>query len=735
MATGSSRLQFLKNASNNWSSADTTLREGELGFETEFNRFKIGNNGVNWNRLSYASDSGIVAAAEVEYPKADTKMTTFISIKDPGYGAIGDGTLHFLNERYIDVAAARAVYGGTFITDVATQTIDWAAIQKALNNTNVQVLVPAGTYVLGVNGTLRVNVTNVNLYGVGTSSLITSSLTQNILFLSVCSNVSFTDIGFLATVTTSDSAAVVSTNETNITDVTFKRCFFSAPNSPANGFAGNNTNTTTITNNIRFLECRFENCGRMGIEFVNHREPPHLILYRYRGIVVDKCTFKNIGLFENGMGLSLSGYGMNCIITNNTFDNVQLCIEIVGCSNTTIAYNKFRNFPMLNGGSIVNGTPLRMTGVEGRLMYNNVIIGNICQDNANSSTMIWLQRNCICAHNYWKHNVSSSFDTSRFDTRNNQNIWFYNDIYETGDNSVFYLQDESSLGTYYKLNFDSTSSFIILGVPVPPPGTVGPYSTNGLSVGDTIEFLTGINVGTYIISAIDTVSLKVTVSSSTFILNANTNALLRVKGKMTGVYLNNCTFDNSSNTRSSGMVFQSNGAISDNLNITNCIFKKGNTAIQYYASERIANSKLNVFLSNDINGKLLKNSTVIPIGNSWKTTLSKSPLVGVNNTTVAVDCGTTATLVPLIITLRISSCTTNGLRFGFAERSYYLTQSSGITYKSENDIITPSGITISYVITSSSITFTITNTASGTGTTYNFNIGVSINSINIPIIT
>jgi hypothetical protein len=734
MASGNSRFQFLKNTSTNWSSADTTLREGELGFETNFNRFKIGNNGLSWNKLNYASDLGIVGAAEVEYPKADTKMTTFISIKDPGYGAIGDGTLHFLNERYDTVSAARAVYGGTFITDVATQTIDWAAIQKALNNTNVQVLVPSGTYVLGINGTLRVSVTNVNLYGVGTSSLITSSLTQNILFLATCSNVSFTDIGFSTTITTSASEPVVKTNETTITDVTFKRCFFSAPNSPANGFAGNNTNLTNITNNIRFLECRFENCGRMGIEFVNHREPPHLIVYRCRGIVVDKCTFKNIGSFVNGMGVSLSGYGMNCIITNNTFDNVQLCIEIIGFSNTTIAYNKFRNFPIPNGGSIQTSAPLRMTGVEGRLMYNNVIIGNICEDAANTSTMIWLQRNSVCANNYWKHNASPNFEFSRFDTRNNQNIWFYNDIYETGDDAVFYLQDESSLGTAYKLNFDTSSSFIILGVPVTPPGVDGPYSTNGLSVGDTIEIRAGLNTGTYIISAIDTATKKVTVSSSTFVLNADTNVTLRVNYKMSGVYLNNCTFDNSSNTRSSGTVFQSNGAISDNMNIVNCIFKTGNTARPYYPTALIANSKLNVFLSKDVNGKLFKNSTVIPIGNSYKTTLIKN-ITG-NSVTLNVNAGTTATLNPLIITLRISSCSTNGVRFGFAERSYYFTQSSGITYRTENDIISASAIAISYNITGSSILFTIQNTSVGGGTIiYNFNINVSINSINIPIVT
>ncbi|ELY5855466.1 hypothetical protein SNN70_004039 [Cronobacter malonaticus] len=46
------------------------------------------------------------------------------------FGAIGDGTLHPLSERYATLAAAQAVY--PFVTSL-TQTIDWAACQAAEN--------------------------------------------------------------------------------------------------------------------------------------------------------------------------------------------------------------------------------------------------------------------------------------------------------------------------------------------------------------------------------------------------------------------------------------------------------------------------------------------------------------------------------------------------------------------------------------------------------------------------
>jgi polygalacturonase len=51
------------------------------------------------------------------------------NVKD--YGALGDGTGAMLNTRYASLAAAQAVY--PFVTDITTQTIDWAAIQQCIN--------------------------------------------------------------------------------------------------------------------------------------------------------------------------------------------------------------------------------------------------------------------------------------------------------------------------------------------------------------------------------------------------------------------------------------------------------------------------------------------------------------------------------------------------------------------------------------------------------------------------
>lgn len=69
------------------------------------------------------------------------KNAETVSVKD--FGAIGDGALHKLSERYNTLEAAKAVY--PFITTL-NQSLDYAATQAALN-TGKRVFIPAGKYV------------------------------------------------------------------------------------------------------------------------------------------------------------------------------------------------------------------------------------------------------------------------------------------------------------------------------------------------------------------------------------------------------------------------------------------------------------------------------------------------------------------------------------------------------------------------------------------------------------
>lgn len=49
------KIQVRRDTSSNWTSSNTVLSAGEIGFETNTGKFKIGNGSSNWTSLSYAS--------------------------------------------------------------------------------------------------------------------------------------------------------------------------------------------------------------------------------------------------------------------------------------------------------------------------------------------------------------------------------------------------------------------------------------------------------------------------------------------------------------------------------------------------------------------------------------------------------------------------------------------------------------------------------------------------------
>ena len=56
------KILFRRDTSSNWTAANPTLSNGELGFETDTRRFKIGNGSQAWNSLSY-SNADVTTAA------------------------------------------------------------------------------------------------------------------------------------------------------------------------------------------------------------------------------------------------------------------------------------------------------------------------------------------------------------------------------------------------------------------------------------------------------------------------------------------------------------------------------------------------------------------------------------------------------------------------------------------------------------------------------------------------
>lgn len=91
------------------------------------------------------------------------RLNDTANVKD--YGAIADGSLHPLSERFLTLAAAQAIY--PHVTALS-QSIDWAAAQAALNSGTARVHFPGGTYVCTDNLTRN---TSILLVGDGTTTI------------------------------------------------------------------------------------------------------------------------------------------------------------------------------------------------------------------------------------------------------------------------------------------------------------------------------------------------------------------------------------------------------------------------------------------------------------------------------------------------------------------------------------------------------------------------------------
>jgi hypothetical protein len=79
------RLQLRRDTAANWTSANPTLAEGEIGIETDTEQFKIGNGADAWDDLIYAGIQG-----DVGPPGADGRTILSGAVDPTTEGANGD---------------------------------------------------------------------------------------------------------------------------------------------------------------------------------------------------------------------------------------------------------------------------------------------------------------------------------------------------------------------------------------------------------------------------------------------------------------------------------------------------------------------------------------------------------------------------------------------------------------------------------------------------------------------
>ena len=98
-------MQQRRGTATQWTTANPTLAAGEIGFETDTNKFKIGNGATAWTALDYfANSSALTAAIDAVVGMAPETLNTLAELADamgddPGFlGTIGESLTNHQND-------------------------------------------------------------------------------------------------------------------------------------------------------------------------------------------------------------------------------------------------------------------------------------------------------------------------------------------------------------------------------------------------------------------------------------------------------------------------------------------------------------------------------------------------------------------------------------------------------------------------------------------------------------
>lgn len=119
------KIQFRRGTTAQWTAANTLLAEGELGYDTDLKKFKIGDGTTTWNALSFF-ESGSSGAVDIQND-SDWIVTNFKSIVD------FDSDLNVLSQADSDLAIRVAVLEGSTAGTVDIKAdSDWIATNFTL---------------------------------------------------------------------------------------------------------------------------------------------------------------------------------------------------------------------------------------------------------------------------------------------------------------------------------------------------------------------------------------------------------------------------------------------------------------------------------------------------------------------------------------------------------------------------------------------------------------------------
>ena len=81
----STQIQIRRDTTANWESVNPVLADGEIGYDTTVNKFKVGNGTDAWRDIEYSSASGAPAVHVGDSPPVDPVEGQLFLNTDDGY--------------------------------------------------------------------------------------------------------------------------------------------------------------------------------------------------------------------------------------------------------------------------------------------------------------------------------------------------------------------------------------------------------------------------------------------------------------------------------------------------------------------------------------------------------------------------------------------------------------------------------------------------------------------------
>lgn len=150
------RIQFRRGTAAQWTAANSTLAAGELGLETDTNKYKIGDGTTAWNSLAYAS----LPANAIDTNSIDAKGDLLAGLSDNTIGRVAVGSNNSLlvadsaqsaGMRWASTLSGLTLTSPTVTSPTITTGTVTSSVIKSLEETwNVSATAATGTVLYNV---------------------------------------------------------------------------------------------------------------------------------------------------------------------------------------------------------------------------------------------------------------------------------------------------------------------------------------------------------------------------------------------------------------------------------------------------------------------------------------------------------------------------------------------------------------------------------------------------------